>query len=236
MKKNTLFLLALAVTTLSLQARFYQPIGEGQFYKYIENRHALNVALFIPYAEKEADVEKLDLLEETFRFISTKDRYRDADVAFINVYLQELPDLAGDLRLSIEKPTLMLFKDGQVVRVDGKIFKQTGYFNKLEIQDLIEEYFGKDINDRLAKKAQLERARLEDRAKQMQEQAAAQASVAAQPQTVKQVEYVTYPTTTQYVSYPRYRRSYWPGFGVGFGFGRGWGWGGRGWGRGRGRR
>jgi hypothetical protein len=233
-----LLFMLLAAISIKMEARFYQPISDAQFYKYIEDRHDLDIVLFVPYAFEEKDAQKVELMQEAFRRVSRRDRYRDAEVAFIGVHLDELPDLVRDFTLSVDQPTLMLFKKGQVVRVDDKIFKHVGYANKLEIEDLIEEYFGTIINERLARKAKIERIRQEERAKQEQHQAvsaAAQQQVVTQPQTVRQVEYVTYPTS-RYVSYPSYYRGgYWPGFGIGFGWGRR-GWGGgwhRGWRGGR---
>ncbi|MGE0206309.1 MAG: thioredoxin family protein [Candidatus Babeliales bacterium] len=230
MKRIFSMSILLLIGTSSLFAKFYEPMSDAQFYKQIE-RHPFTVVFFVPYAESPADEKKLDMMDDAFERLSRRERYKKTDVAFIVIDLAELSGLVADFMLNIKVPTMMLFKGGKVVKkADGSILKQEGFLDKTEIQELIEEYFGQALNDRIRRMIDIAKTREQERQRLAQQEAQAQAQ--QQEQATTQVEYVTQPATTYTTySYPRYRRYYGPRFGVGLGFGPFWGggWRGRGW-------
>lgn len=302
MKKQYLSLLIMIMGMSSVMlAKFYVPEDDDKFYKYIA-RHRLAIVHFNPYPAQYED-KKIERMKDAFFFLSKKDRYKDADLAFVGVNLQQIPELADDFNIDVPPMKLfvlgemdeqdeelsvkerirkavrqagngeaagnqkdegkaasakekieklseeefqeklqkavvvMLFKDGQVVRTDGKIAKRVGFLTSDEIAGFIERHFGNEIDAAVARKEAQERQR---------EQARVQAQ--QQAQQVQKTYYVYEPSRSYYSGYypgyynrwgyrPYYRRwggwrgwggwggwgsGYWGrrgGFGLGFGFG-----------------
>jgi hypothetical protein len=236
--KNIISLLlftSLGLATISVNAKLYTPDFERNFFNQIK-RHNLVVVHFNPYPEDEENEPGLDRMKDGFFALSRRDRYKDADVGFIGVNLEKLPELAIDYDIEVpkvegsqenkktvsdeganeEKPvikpsqqaTLMLFKDGKPFRVGDKIVKRTGFMTRTEMEDFIEANFGRFIDKILNEKKESDRQREQVRV----------------VQPVTRTVY-RYPVRTYYSDYydgyygRPWRYGYGPRFGIGFGFG-----------------
>ncbi len=254
MKSNKLFPLLVVLVlfgSVRIQAKLYDPDFERSFYKQIA-RHDLVVVHFNPYPEG-ADEPQLERMLDAFVNLSKRDRYRDADVAFIEVNLEKIPDLGDDYDIDVpdwqaieeaaeeavqqdaaepegdleieksQQSTVMLFKEGKPLKEKGKVIKRAGFMTKSEMEDFIEVYFASLIDNIIAGKKQEERAREQVRVIKTKP------VVVTQPVVTRRV----YTYDDDYY-YPR-RRFFGPRFGIGFGFGRrgfgGIGFGRRGFGR-----
>jgi len=261
MKLNKLLILALVslIGSVSVQAKFYEPAFERSFDKQIK-RHDLAVVHFNPYP-KSFDEPALDRMIAAFKSLAKRDRYRDADVAFIEVNLEAMPDLADDYDIAVpdwqsieesaeealqqdaaqpedfnieksQQSTIMLFKEGKPFKEKGKVINRVGFMTKSEIEDFIAVYFASFIDSIIAEQKQEERELEQSRA-----QREAQLRATQKPIIVKQ-PVVTQPVVTQPVVTRRvYVDDYYPRRrrywrGPGVGIDFGWGRGGIGWGRG----
>lgn len=89
-------------------------------------------------------------LEHIFKLVSEDSRYKDAKVMFvkINVANSQAEDLAAQYDIQT-LPTVILFKQGQVVHAAGKnspIAQKRGFVRGQALQLFIDEYLGDTIN------------------------------------------------------------------------------------------
>jgi len=261
-KKIFLVLLAGALFDgFAIQAKLYTPNFEKSFQNQIK-RHDLAVVHFNPFATDEEDEPELDDMKEGFAELSQDKRYKNADIAFIGVNLNNIPDLALDYDIEVpdwaaieaaedaaeangtepdeiditqdQESTLMLFKEGKPFTIKGKVVKHTGFMTEEEMEDFIEAYFGDFIDSILVQK----RADTQQRAQVRQARPAAQRvstryAVGQQPATR------VYRTRVYRRPYGYYGRPYFGYWGRPWGGYRRWGYGprfGLGFGFGRGYR
>ena len=103
MKSRFLSLFTLLVAFGCVQkseAKFYVPQSDEQFYREV-SRHEMAVVHFNPYDEEEEDEANLDRMKDAFFSLANSNRYKNADVAFIGVNLQNIPDLAEDFGIDV---------------------------------------------------------------------------------------------------------------------------------------
>ena len=120
--------------------------------------------------EYEKDFKKA---RRAFDSVSKMSRYKDASVAFLRVTLdkEELERVADrynikELPLHMKEfPTYMLFSDGRPLATQqGVAVQRRGFLEKSDITQLVERYYGKDINSVLKELARLRQREREERA------------------------------------------------------------------------
>lgn len=89
-------------------------------------------------------------LEHIFKLVSQDSRYKDAKIMFVKINLanSQAEDLAAEYNIQT-LPTLILFKQGRVVRTAGMnspIAQKTGFVRGQAMQLFIDEYLGETIN------------------------------------------------------------------------------------------
>lgn len=101
-----------------------------------------------------------------FSSVSKMPRYKDASIAFlrIDVDKKEVAALAG--RYGVDAlPTSMLFVNGRPLATQqGVVVRRTGFLEKEDLIQLVERYYGKDINSILKELARLRQREREERA------------------------------------------------------------------------
>ncbi|MEX0940713.1 MAG: hypothetical protein WDZ41_05105 [Candidatus Babeliales bacterium] len=211
---------------------------------------------FNPYPEDDVSIEELNQMKDAFFALSQEGRYKKADIAFIGVNLQKIPDLADDLANDFkmttmsdfeateevkgeleesEEPTIVLFKDGKPLKKDGEIVKRIGYLSETEIAALLDNDFGSYINATTQRNRDLKFQRRRIR------------TLRPQRAVTRRVYRTSYsPASESYTYYPRYRSSYYArpyygsyrpyygGYYGGYGYPYSGGYYGRRWGRGSG--
>jgi hypothetical protein len=180
MKKQIILLLSLG---FSIQAKLYTPDLERTFQNQIK-RHNLAVVHFNPFPENEEYEPGLNEMKKAFINLSRDSRYVNADVAFIGVNLQKLPELAHDYNIAMpdwsaiekeaktegeekalehltkdQKSTVILFKDGEPFKDNGNIAQKTGFMTETQLEDFIESHFSNSINEIIAKNKEAQRQR-----------------------------------------------------------------------------
>jgi hypothetical protein len=244
MKKQIILILSLVGT--ALQAKLYTPDLERSFLNQIK-RHSLVVVHFNPFPENEEYEPGLNEMKRAFINLSRDSRYKNADVAFIGINLQKLPELAHEYNIAVpdwsaikkeaktegeekalkqitgdQESTILLFKDGEPFKDKGQIAQKTGFMTETQLEDFIESHFSNFINEIIAKNKEAQRQR-----EQMRQ---------AHPKTVYRYPVGSQPGTRTYrVRYarPYYDYDYYdsgPYFGYTPWWGGPWSWGGPGFG------
>lgn len=96
--KRFLFVLV-CVGQFQVKADFLVAQNDKEFYRYLE-RYTLAIVHFNPFIE-ELNIKPIQKVKEAFTRLGLKERYEEADVAFIGVNLHRIPELATDFDLKL---------------------------------------------------------------------------------------------------------------------------------------
>lgn len=103
MKRIFCFMVCILGIVPVVHAKLYVAKSMDKFFVYINTRHKVGIAHFNPFSPEE-ETPELELMKEAFVELSKEQRYKEADMSFVGVNLQELPELA-DL-YNIPLPTM----------------------------------------------------------------------------------------------------------------------------------
>jgi hypothetical protein len=148
----------------SLQARYFSIKNDSQFVDEI-NRYEFVIACFVrtPYPGKDFDRQlkkDIHLLQETVKATGETEPYKKLlkqEVGFlvVDVSKDAMRPLISKYKIqSDEMPQFLLFKNGKALTtMSGQLAKLVGFISKSDLLDFINDYFGKDFDTILAKKA-----------------------------------------------------------------------------------
>lgn len=158
----------LTVTVLHSLFAKYKRISSQRTFDSTIVKNDLNVVMLY---EKSKEIrkdkkirKKVERQERTFKELSKKIRYKDAELAFVsvNVSKRDLDVLAKDLGVTTF-PTFVLYNDGKSVKnAVGQVAQLTGFATRRQLQDFIEDNFSSEIDEIVAEKAEIRKRRREE--------------------------------------------------------------------------
>lgn len=162
--KTKIWFLAMILFSVGLQARYYAVKNDSQFVDEI-NKFEFVIACFLPDAHVDGEIDKqlkkdIHLLQDTVKATCETDPYkkllknevgfvvvdtsRDAMAPLLNKY-----EISGN-----DQPQFLLFKHGKVVKsIVGQCARLQGFVSKSDLMEFVGDYFGKDFDEILEKKA-----------------------------------------------------------------------------------
>lgn len=166
--KTKIWFLIIMLFSYNVQARYNTVKNDIQFVDEI-NKYEFVVACFLPSSHVGKDVDRqlkkdISLLQETIKSTSETDPYKKMlkhEVGFViaDVSKDGMKPLVEKYKISMgdDKPQFLLFKNGKALNmVSGKLAKLVGFISKSDLLNFINDYFGKDFDEILAKKADAE--------------------------------------------------------------------------------
>lgn len=159
-----IWILAIMLVSQGLHARYSMVKNDNQFIDEI-NKHEFVVACFLHSAESSKDVDKqikkdIKTLQDTIKSTSETEPYKKLlkqEVGFlvIDTNKDALEGLMEKYDISSEQaPQFLLFKNGKVITsISGRVAKLVGFITKSDLLEFVNDYFGKDLDDILAQKA-----------------------------------------------------------------------------------
>ena len=161
--KNIVSLIGLALLTSFLDGRYFSIKNEEQFLKEINN-YEFVVACFVNNV-KDYDFNKslqkdINNLCQTVKAASTTEPFNKLlkqEVGFLVVDMgkESAEPLIKKYKIVMNgKPQFLLFKDGKALdALSGQSAKLAGFISKADLLDFMNDYFGKEFDDILAKKS-----------------------------------------------------------------------------------
>lgn len=171
MKKSMLLVMMMLIIS-TLQARYFMPKNDSQFVDEI-NKYEFSVVCFLPRQLSGKDVDRQlkkdsKLLQETVKATSETDPYRKLlkeEVGFlvVDASRENMQPLLTKYKLDDEQlPQFLLFRNGKALsNISGNLATLDGFVSKSDVLDFINDYFGKEFDDILAKKADEQAAQRE---------------------------------------------------------------------------
>ncbi len=159
-----IWFLAMVLLSQGLQSRYLAVKNDSQFVDEI-NKYEFVVACFLrtPYPGKDFDRQlkkDINLLQETVRATSETDPYKKMlkhEVGFlvIDVSKDAMQPLITKYKINTDDmPQFLLFKNGKALHtMSGQLAKLAGFISKSDLLEFIDDYFGKNFDEILAKKA-----------------------------------------------------------------------------------
>ena len=147
-----------------LQARYYAVKNDNQFVDEI-NRFEFVIACFLPDPHSGDDFDKqmkkdIHVLQDTIRSTSEMDPYKKLlkqEVGFIVVDTsrESMAPLINKYDIAVDAlPQFLLFKNGKALTsMSGKLATLVGFISKSDLMEFIGDYFGKNFDEILSKKA-----------------------------------------------------------------------------------
>jgi len=163
--KFKLWFLWIMLVSQGLQARYYAVKNDSQFVDEI-NKYEFVVACFLrnPHPGKDFDRQlkkDIHLLLDTVKATSETDPYKKLlkkEVGFlvIDVSKDAVQSLVKKYQIKLdEMPQFLLFKNGKVLTaMSGELAKLVGFISKSDLLEFIDDYFGKNFDEILAKKSE----------------------------------------------------------------------------------
>ncbi len=163
MNKKILFL-TMILLSQGLQARYFAIKNDSQFVDET-NRYEFVIACFLPDPHSGKDFDRqlskdIKVLQDTVRATSETGPYKKLlknEVGFVVVDTsrENMNPLLQKYKISTDaSPQFLLFKNGKVLTaMSGKLAKLVGFISKSDLLEFIDDYFGKNFDEILSKKA-----------------------------------------------------------------------------------
>lgn len=147
-----------------VQARYFAIKNDSQFVDEI-NRYEFVIACFLPDPHTGKDFDRqlhkdTKLLQDTVKATSETGPYKKLlkhEVGFVVVDTskENMNPLITKYKISVDAlPQFLLFKNGKVLTsMSGKLAKLVGFISKSDLMEFIGDYFGKNFDEILSKKA-----------------------------------------------------------------------------------
>jgi|GEM_PF-1421513 len=164
--KIRLFLMSLMIVPM-LQSRYISVKNDTEFFEEI-NKFEFALVCFLENSDAHHDDKDyrkdVRLLQKTIDATSDTAPYKkllkhDLGFLVVDARKESVMPLIEKYKISIQDmPQFLLFKNGKVVSsVSGDFAKVNGFVPKADLLDFIDDYFGKELDGILEKKAQDEK-------------------------------------------------------------------------------